>query len=210
VRAICSGWTLALAGFVVFGLLAWQVHGDGGTVWDFDREVAQALKEHADAHPRLVGLARDATDAGSVPVMTALALVGSLLLWLCGHSRLAACWLLAAALGSAIDLTCKSFFERPRPDAALRDDAVTERNPSFPSGHSMGSTIGYGSLGYAGAVLLRKRWAKVILALGLLLLVLAIGASRIYLRAHWCSDVAAGFAIGVCWLAVCVSLLRRR
>lgn len=203
-------WTVVVAGFLVFAILAHEVRVSASAVWRFDRGVAEALKEHADGHPQFVSFAHHATEAGSIPVMTALALVGSLLLWLCGHTRLAVCWLLAAALGSAIDVACKSYFSRARPDATLRDAAVTERNPSYPSGHSMGSVIGYGALAYVCAVLLKRRSAKVFMVAVLMALVLAIGWSRVYLRAHWFSDVMGGYAIGLSWLGLCIALLESR
>ena len=37
------------------------------------------------------------------------------------------------------------------------------------------------------------------------LVILCIGASRVYLGVHYLSDVLAGFAAGLCWVAVCLS-----
>jgi membrane-associated phospholipid phosphatase len=72
----------------------------------------------------------------------------------------------------------------------------------------MGSVIGYGTLAFVGVVLLRRRAAKVALVTVLVLLVLAIGFSRIYLRAHWLSDVAGAFAIGVFCLTLCIVVVQ--
>jgi undecaprenyl-diphosphatase len=90
----------------------------------------------------------------------------------------------------------------------LRDPAVQERNASYPSGHAMGSTITYGALAYVGFVLFRKRAAKWTLAIVMALLVLTICWSRVYLRAHWCSDVIGGMAIGMAWLTFCIKCRR--
>src|SRR5262249_2092182 len=85
-----------------------------------------------------------------------------------------------------------------------------ETNPSFPSGHAMGATMGFGFLAYAlclGQTCRRRRLA-IIAVLGAL--ILGIGFSRIYLRAHWLSDVVGGFALGLAWLSVCIGFLERR
>jgi undecaprenyl-diphosphatase len=199
--------TIAL---LVFGVGCWQVSTLDSAVWSFDRRCAHIMKEHATEHPGYLDFFRDVTDAGGVPVMTALAVVGGLLLWLCGQRQLAAMWLLAASIGCAINLTSKAIVARERPGEQLRDAAVTERNQSYPSGHAMGSLIAYGSLGYVGVVLLRRRWARAVLIALLLGLVTLIGLSRIYLRAHWCSDVIGGFALGTCWMAACITLAEWR
>jgi membrane-associated phospholipid phosphatase len=205
-------WGVLIGTFalLVFGVGCWQVSTPDSAVWQFDRRCAHTMKEHAAEHPACLDFFRDVTDAGGVPVMTALAVVGALLLWLCDQRQLAAMWLLAAALGCAVNQTSKAIVARQRPGEQLRDAAVTERNQSYPSGHAMGSLIGYGSLGYVGVILLRRRWARALLVALLVGLVTLIGLSRIYLRAHWCSDVIGGFALGTSYMAACISLAQWR
>src|SRR5262249_56884002 len=88
-----------------------------------------------------------------------------------------------------------------------------EQNFRFASGHWMGSIIGYGLLAYVLVLLLPWRRAKAAVVVALAVLILGIGFSRIYLGAHWLTDVIGGFTLGACWLAVCVAILetfRRR
>jgi membrane-associated phospholipid phosphatase len=208
-----SSWiylTVALTGLAIFLGLAWEIRGDDGPFWQFDHEVAADMKANASEHPGLLEFARAVTKSGGVPVMTGLAIVGALLLWMWGHTRLAVCWVLAAALGGAVNFGSKEVFQRARPGADLRDDAVTERNASYPSGHTMGSTIGYGMLAFVAAILLRRKAAKIALIAASVVLVAAIAWSRVYLRAHWLTDVVGGFSIGICWLMLSIALYRRR
>jgi membrane-associated phospholipid phosphatase len=77
----------------------------------------------------------------------------------------------------------------------------------------MGSFIAYGMLAYLLVLALPVRRVR-IAVVGLLAgLVVLIGFSRIFLGAHWFSDVMGGFAAGGCWLALCISaieMVRRR
>src|SRR5262249_30213916 len=110
-----------------------------------------------------------------------------------------------------LDLELKEAISRPRP--SNRDRHVNENNASFPSGHAMGSTIGFGMLAY---LLWResgpRRWRW--LGIGIATLaILLIGFSRIYLRAHYLTDVLGGYAAGLAYLAACLTALelaRRR
>jgi membrane-associated phospholipid phosphatase len=113
-------------------------------------------------------------------------------------------WFTSIGFGALGSLELKSYFERPRPEALLPH--VPEVSGwAFPSGHAMNGVIVYGMLTY---VLLRRvgageRRIILMIATGL---VLAIGFSRIYLGVHYLSDVLAGYASGLFWLALCISV----
>ena len=165
-----------------------------------DMEIAITFKGLAEGHHVRRAIMIGLTHTGGVPAMTVLALVGADWQWRRGDTLLAVGWIAIAASGGLTNYTLKKAINRDRPPIEWRDTAVTENNESYPSGHSMGSMIGYGMLGYAALPLLRRRWAKIALFTMLALLVGCIGLSRIYLRAHWFSDVIGGFAIGAAWL----------
>ena len=73
--------------------------------------------------------------------------------------------------------------------------------------NSAGSLAGYGLMGYCLALRWPGRPRRLALVVGLGLVVLLTGFSRIYLGRHYLSDVLAGFALGTAWLALCVLVL---
>ena len=89
--------------------------------------------------------------------------------------------------GTLLNLGLKHYFARARPNVA--EMLRRAHGYSFPSGHAMGSTVGIGLLGYAFMLRDRRRWEKILIVLLLGAWVLSIGFSRVYLRAHWLSDV---------------------
>jgi len=116
------------------------------------------------------------------------------------------------ATGAIIPLTVligallKLAFERARP---LTEYAMNMKLQtfSFPSGHSSGSMIAYGILAYIAFVKLPAPWNLVAGTL-LLLVPLFVGLSRVYLGAHFPSDVIAGWLLGLAALAFVVLILR--
>ncbi len=108
-------------------------------------------------------------------------------------------WLVAFIGGGALDWALKTIFRRDRP--SFPNPFVHVLGYSFPSGHAMGSLIGYGMLAYLIAHSVRRRGIDVLVAICAGVLVLLIGFSRLYLGAHYLSDVLAGFAAGIVWLA---------
>jgi len=198
-----SSWILLTVGPVLtifFCFWALCALGNGALV-EFDRDLARHFAEETgkDALERtiMIGI----THSGGIPAMFTLALAGVVWQISRGDRRLAMAWAVIALSGGLLNQVLKKSFDRPRPPVEWRDAAVTETNESFPSGHSMGSMIGYSMLGFALLPQLRRRAAKAALIGLLVALIGLIGFSRIYLRAHWFSDVIGGFAVGAAWLA---------
>ncbi|MDA8213095.1 MAG: phosphatase PAP2 family protein, partial [Clostridia bacterium] len=112
-----------------------------------------------------------------------------------------------AALGGGwlLDELLKIAFHRPRPELAR---LVEVSGYSFPSGHAMVSVTFYGFLAYLVWFNFRRSSFRYFASLGLVMLIVLIGVSRIYLGVHYPSDVLAGFAAGGFWLISCILALQ--
>ncbi len=113
-------------------------------------------------------------------------------------------WVAAFTGAGVLGLAIKLIIHRPRPEGAVH--FLHDTSFSFPSGHALGSLVGFGMLAY----LLVAYWPparqhRVLVSLLAVLLVLAIGLSRLYLAVHYLSDVVAGYAAGLVWLAACIT-----
>lgn len=106
---------------------------------------------------------------------------------------------------SLLNILIKHYIDRPRPDLEMR--LVEASSYSYPSGHSMCALAFYGFLIYLAYKKVEHRWIKVLAFIFLPLLILGIGASRVYLGVHYPSDVIAGFAAGLFWLVFLIMLV---
>lgn len=82
--------------------------------------------------------------------------------------------------------------------------------PSFPSGHVTGSTLFYGFifiLLFAHLHSVHSVASRTLVALAALFVVAAVALSRIYLGAHYLSDVLGSFAVAIAWLALSLSCI---
>lgn len=120
------------------------------------------------------------------------------------REALLTCLLALSSLGWMLLL--KNWLQRSRPAEAL-ERGIT--NFSFPSGHALMSLSFFGWLLLLCWNMPAFRPLRFSLAGSLGLLVLLIGFSRLYLGVHYPSDVAAGYAFGLGWLAFCAGWYRR-
>jgi undecaprenyl-diphosphatase len=148
--------------------------------------------------PALTGVMQDISRLGSRGVVLALVAIIALGLLLRKRWQDAVLLLLAYGGGELTVSFLKSYFQRPRPAAPL----VLVHGYSFPSGHAFNIMLVCGFAIYLLWPVCRGARARgLVLAVSLSLIVL-VGFSRIYLRAHWLDDVLAGYAIGLAWLLI--------
>ena len=101
---------------------------------------------------------------------------------------------MAAAATLAIGIVMKHSFRRRRPDTEYVTD-MKLKSYSFPSGHSVGGAMIYGGFAWLAASLIVAPFGQVVATL-LVLFAGVIGVSRVYLGAHYASDVIAGWTLG--------------
>lgn len=150
--------------------------------------------------PRMTSVMQTISMFGTLPALVSLSLI--VIAWLLkvkSHRRLYA-FVATMAGGALLNALMKLYYHRARPDSPL----VMAHGYSFPSGHSMGSMCFFGSLAYVIFFTIERRHVlRIVAVVACALAVLAIGASRIYLGVHYFTDVVAGYAAGLGWMAVC-------
>jgi undecaprenyl-diphosphatase len=140
-----------------------------------------------------------------------MAAAAGALLWRAGERW----WLLSLLLtvpgGMLLNVAVKHIVQRQRPHF---DDALVHLTSySFPSGHVAGSTVLYG---FAAAYLLsrvREPRLRIAIVAAAAAMVLLVGFSRMYLGAHYLSDVVGAVVEGLLWVWLCqagIHALRRR
>jgi membrane-associated phospholipid phosphatase len=173
--------------------------GDG--VAAADRPLLRLLAGHRDGP--LNAVMRLVTTIGSPLGVTLAVLVSAGLVW--WRVRRVWPWLLTGVvLGGAelLETITKTVVARPRPPLALRVPGISADGYSFPSGHATLAAAGYGLVAVLLVRVVRGMLVRVAVWAGAAAAAVLVGVSRLYLGAHWFSDVAAGWATGAAWLAV--------
>jgi undecaprenyl-diphosphatase len=175
-----------------------------GSIQNLDLQVIEFFRnsDNSPAGPQwLPGVMRDITSLGGGTVIALITLIVVIyLLLLKKHNELLL--VLAAVLGGSIlGVLLKEYFGRQRPDLIFRlTDAISL---SFPSGHSMMSTVIYLSLAALLSRIQHERKIRVYIVSVALFLAFIIGFSRIYLGVHYPTDVIGGWTIGLVWASLC-------
>ena len=113
--------------------------------------------------------------------------------------RLEAFFILLTSSSHLLNALVKRLIKRPRPTNELVTVARVINEPSFPSGHVMHYINFFGLLSYLLATNWHSGRLRNILIAICIALIVFIGPSRVYLGAHWPSDVMAGYLYGGLW-----------
>jgi len=131
-----------------------------------------------------------------VPYALILAVLVGLQLWLRSRRLELIFIAIAASATGLIGWLIKLLVNRPRPDIELVQIWEGTVGSGFPSGHVACATVIGGFLFYLAPKLVKTPAARGLLRALLVVIILAVGASRLYLGAHWASDVVGGLFLG--------------
>jgi len=201
-RTSTALFALAGLGAALFLGLAAAVHL-GGLV-GIDTAIREAV--HRLSSPRMTVAASGVTRLGSLgPILVFAAIAVAVLIR--AHRRGEAVLLVATLVAAlAFENGLKYLFHRPRPAPFFGTDPSSY---SFPSGHALFALGFYGMLAILVGRAVQSDAAKAGLWAATSLLVLAIGASRIYLGVHYPSDVLAGYLVAAALVAILLGAERR-
>jgi membrane-associated phospholipid phosphatase len=190
---LAGGAVLAAAlGWLVRKVI-WKAHAG------LDRDVTLAIRKiHTPVGDRA---ARVVTQLASHYVLIPGTLGVSLALVRARHQVSAVLFSGSVLGGFLLCSVLKISFRRARPE--LWPALVTEESYSFPSGHATSATVFYGGLAAVAWHLSPSPVVRTAALGGAAGLVSVIGFSRVYLGAHWTSDVVGGTLLGLLWEAFC-------
>lgn len=191
-------WSVFALSVVIFGLLIWNLYSDN--LGGFDTTVYHAVRKlHS---PVMTSFFRLATWCATLLPLGAVALS---LLFLFRQKHYWISIILNLAFTGFLNLSLKQIFLRIRPEEV--EHLVTESGYSFPSGHSMVAAAFYGFIIYVLWHTGLKKQYKIAGSVALIFLICCVGLSRIYLGAHYASDVIGGFAVSTAYLIVFTSFV---
>ena len=169
----------------------------------FDQDVTSWVVQNRDG--TLTPVVKVVNVLGSTAtVIVASVIAAGALAW---RRRWVLAGLVVVASGSAAALVhiVKLVEPRSRPDESLQ--LVHETDPAFPSGHATQATVVLLVLALVVTVLTRRRMYRTAAWTAAAVASVAVGAGRVYLGAHWITDVMAGWLLGVVWVCVLAALL---
>lgn len=170
----------------------------------FDRALIEGVRDPTVSN--VLAFLGPTTELGSTGAVTLLAVLTLLLGVAIGpwrHGALGAATIGLAALG--VELV-KAVVARDRPD--LLEPIIVERGFSFPSGHATLSMVAYGVLAVLVSRSVLARGVQLTVFVAVAVLVFLVGLSRVWLGAHYPTDVIAGWAAGGVVVLLFASLTR--
>jgi membrane-associated phospholipid phosphatase len=143
---------------------------------------------------------------GTVLIMSGLTLVLVLTMYRHQWRAVVVGWTMVMAGGKLVEAVLKHTFQRHRPIGALH--YLQGTSYSYPSGHAMGSMIGYGMLAYLVLLQVQRPAGRALVTATTALIILVIGLSRLVLAVHFFTDVVGGYAAGAVWLALSIAAVQ--
>ena len=190
---------IVTAAALVFTLLLLLVRLQWAPLESVDHHAATWLNSLVAGHPAVVRVVKAVTWLGSGGVLWTVTGTAAIVLAIRRRWRLVTYLLVAGAGALILDPVLKALVGRLRPVVA--HPIAHGNGNSFPSGHSLGSFVCYGALFLVFLPVVRGTWRRVFTAV-IVVLIAAIGISRLLLGVHYMSDVLGGWTLGLTWLGL--------
>jgi membrane-associated phospholipid phosphatase len=186
-RALLQGGLLFLLGFLVLTVVVTQQHFVGA-------DLAARSLIHQSHHPVLMGFMEGASFLGGQPGQVAVVVVGVMMLWP-RRRRWALALPVVVAGAGAVQFMVKWAVDRPRPNLD---------SWGFPSAHVLSLVVLCGYLAYVATIGSARRGRRRLAVGACVGIVGTVAYSRMYLDAHFLSDVLGGFTAGLAYLFVAI------
>ncbi len=165
---------------------------------EFDISISRFVQQYRNAN--LDQLMIWISAFGNVAVAFVAIVITSLLFYVFKYKR-EALFIMAISFTGLITLSLKFLFSRPRPTNQYVTLIESYQNHSFPSGHTLSYVVFFGFL----IVLMQQLksipvYVRIIISLFAYFMFIVGPLSRIYLGAHWFTDIIGGLLIGLLYL----------
>lgn len=194
-----TGLVAIVAAGCGFGVLLLLVRSGWPPLISLDRGAVDTLNQAVAGHRIVVTALTAVTNLGARAILFWLVTVSAAVMLIRRQYPLTV-YLVATGLGAlALDPAIKMLVGRLRP--MVPTPVTMAPGYSFPSGHTLDSTVFYGVMLLVFLPIIPRQLRKP--AIGLVIALLAaIGFSRVALGVHYPSDVIGGWLLGVAWLGV--------
>ena len=180
---------------LVFLALSLVVHSP--QLQHMDARISQAAQTYKSGAS--VWVAKNVTHLGDMLTLALLGICATVALYLTKRPW-AALLCAVTLLGHPLNLFLKQPYGKLRPEEGAVSVLLPAVGLSFPSGHAMSSVLFYGFLAFLVWVHLPRRRPRLFWTAALAALAFCIGWSRVYVGAHWFSDVIGGWTAGLFFL----------
>ena len=160
-----------------------------------DREFSEEVQEFH--HPLFDSMMKLVSYPGYVPYAPIMVIIIAFVFYTLKYKR-EALFLLLTMLSGLVSTIVKFLVNRPRPGSDTVKIAIETHQQSFPSGHVMFYVIFFGFLILLMYMLKSiNKPLRIVVGVISMVMIFTIPISRIYLGAHWLTDVLGAFLLGM-------------
>lgn len=184
--------------FLLLAFILLAIFVGNNPVNDFDISISRFVQQFH--NPTLDQLMIWISAFGNVSIAFASTLITALLFFVFNYKR-EAIFIMAISFTGLVTLTLKYLFSRPRPTAEYVTLIESYKNHSFPSGHTLSYVVFFGFIIFLMQQLKTlPQYLRIIVSVFAYFMFIVGPISRVYLGAHWFTDIVGGLLIGLFYL----------